>query len=104
MTEAVDIQYRDFYDIPRMFVVAHGGQHFLFDGSFSDDQDDYPEDYEVYLMPPLRDEQLAGSWTDLKRLALRSLGRLPTRSVVFDTTRRQSIDAHVLSEFSRRVA
>ena len=86
------ILYRDFYDVPRMFVVRRGGTSLLFDGSFDDTLDDYPDFYEVYELPPLAAEQLAESWRDLAGRAVRRLGRVAVADVRFDATRRKSVD------------
>lgn len=43
----IPIQYRDFYDIPRIFVMHHLGDTFVFDCPFDDDADEYPEYYVV---------------------------------------------------------
>ena len=37
------IRYRDFYDIPRIFIVTLNGKLFLFDCAFDDEIDDYSE-------------------------------------------------------------
>ena len=104
MNELVEFQYREFYDIPRLFVVKYHGRHFLFDGSFSDDLDEYPDQYEVFLMPSLRDIELAGSWEHLKDRAIQSFGCVPITAVSFDPSKRKMIDASILGDFSRQVA
>jgi hypothetical protein len=98
----VQIQYRDFYDVPRMFVVAHHGAQYLFDGSFDDEIDDYPDEYRVFILPNLTQEQLSGSWTDLTRRASRSVGKIPTRDVVFDRTKRQAIEASIFDRLGTK--
>ena len=96
LTKPTDIIYRDFYDIPWMFVTV-GGQHaYLFDGSFDESLDDYPDEYAVYQLPLLTADQLAGSWAGLAARAVASLGRVPIEAVRFDPTRREQIDGGVL--------
>ena len=99
MREPVEIRYRDFYDFPRMFVVADAANLYLFDGSFDDNLDDYPPEYNVFLMPELTEAELAGSWAHLPTRAVRHLGRVPVSAVVFDATRRQSVDRDVIRRF-----
>ena len=94
----LDIHYREFYDVPRIFVAAlPGGRTLLFDCPFDQQQDDYPADYKVYLLPALSAGQLAGSWAQLTDLALRGLGRIPVAALRFDPTRRKQIEAGILN-------
>ena len=37
-----NIQYRDFYDVPRIFVADYQGRLYLFDCPFDEALDDYP--------------------------------------------------------------
>ncbi|MGL6094295.1 MAG: hypothetical protein ACRC7O_00655 [Fimbriiglobus sp.] len=103
MTRWAAIDYRDFWDLPRIFFVSDGGQTYLFDCAFSDDLDDYPDDYEIYLMPPLSDADLTGSWAGLYQKATAELGRVPVSRVRFDPTKQQFIDAAVLDQFQPAV-
>ena len=64
------IDYRDFYDVPRMIVASNEEGVFLFYSRFDEKRDDYLEHYEVYRMPELKSEVLAGSWDGLERRAL----------------------------------
>lgn len=102
VAEPVEIQYREFYDFPRMFVAVHNGVQYLFDGSFSDELDDYPDEYQVFVLPGLTRDQLSGSWATLRDLASRRLGSIPIRHVLFDSTRRQSVDAAAFRPFATR--
>lgn len=88
----VPIQYRDFYDVPRIFLLRYEGHLLLLDSPFGDDADEYSASYDVYLMPELPQEMLEGSWAHLRELASRQLGRIPVAAVEFDTTRRKAID------------
>lgn len=97
MPERLEIQYRDFYDIPRMFIVAANGDQLLFDGSFDEELDDYPDAYRVYRLPELEPGALSGSWAALPSRATRFLGTIPTAAVRFDPTRRQFVDVGVLA-------
>jgi len=44
-------QYRDFWDIPRIFLVEYGNSLFLFDCEFDEQKEDYGNVFHVYLMP-----------------------------------------------------
>lgn len=39
------IRYREFYDLPRIFIATHNGQSYIFDCSFDDALDDYSGKY-----------------------------------------------------------
>jgi hypothetical protein len=93
------ITYREFYDIPRIFLTKTGNRVFLFDCSFNDEKDEYEETYKIYLMPQLDEKQLAGSWENLPAKATRLLGEIPTSEVEFDTTLRQQVNLGVLNRF-----
>ena len=96
MKEPVQIQYRDFYDVPRMFLAEPDGVQFLFDCPFDEALDDYPDAYEVFVLPRLTREDLHGSREGLSGRAIQHLGRVPTSWVIFDPSGRKAIDASVL--------
>jgi hypothetical protein len=96
MTRWAAIYYRDFWDVPRIFHLADGGRSYLFDCPFDDESEDYPDEYHVYLMPPLTATDLTGSWAGLFRKAVAEIGRVPISAVQFDPTRRQFVDASIL--------
>lgn len=90
------IQYRDFYDVPRIFIASYDGTGYLFDCVFDDEIDDYANRYRVYQLPPIPDEDLEGSWEDLSERAERLLGSVPVAEVHFDPTKRQRINTTVI--------
>lgn len=91
--------YRDLWDVPRIFLVDFQDRHFLFDCEFDDETEDFPDQYQVYLMPSLADADLAGSWVHLCARAIQHLGEVPLDQVVFDATRRKEIDAAILDQW-----
>jgi len=100
MNQAVPIRYRDFWDVPRIFLASFGARTFLFDCCFDEETEDYPNSYKVYLVPRFTDEELSGSWDKLHERASQFLGEVPVDCVQFDPTRRQSIDSGVLAELT----
>lgn len=96
--ERTAIQYRDFWDVPRIFLTRYAGRTFLFDCPFDEAQEDYPSTYRVYLMPALDETDVEGSWTTLSAKAVRELGEVPLDRVLFDPSRRKDIDAGILDE------
>ncbi len=92
------IHYRDFYDLPRIFITSYEGKDYLFDCPFDDELDDYPDSYRVYQLPALSEEELPGSWEGLPKLAALYLGEVPVAEVQFDPTKREKIDTVILSD------
>lgn len=92
----IPIQYRDFYDIPRIFLLRHKEHLLLLDSPFDDYIDEYSSFYDVYLMPELSQEMLEGSWARLQESASRLLGRIPVAAVKFDITSRKTVDSSSL--------
>src|SRR5262249_31485456 len=100
MGDWVPIQYRGFWDVPRIFLVWYQGQLFLFDCEFDEEVEDHRDYYKVYVLPPLQSEELPEDWTQLQLRAIRYMGDVPIRKVRFDATRRKEIDATVLDELT----
>ncbi|MBX9678872.1 MAG: hypothetical protein K2X38_08900 [Gemmataceae bacterium] len=90
------IEYRDFWDVPRMFIVRYRGLSFLFDCAFNETEEDYGDSYRVMLLPELTESALQGSWADFSKRAMRDLGTVAIRDIVFDPSRRQAIDSGFL--------
>ena len=98
MSEWLPIQYRDFYDIPRAFVVEHRGKLYFLDCPFSEDLDEYPSEYTVYRIDDtLRNELDTIPWTEIVNHSER-IGSIHILEVVFDSTKRLAIDAHVFDK------
>lgn len=92
----IPIQYRDFYDIPRIFVMHHHGDTFVFDCPFDDDADEYREHYVVRRLDGYASAAVAqASWKGLSGLGS-FVGQVATRLVRFDPTRRAAVDATIL--------
>ena len=99
MTTWAPITYRGFWDVPRIFLTRTGGRLYLFDCAFSEELDDYPDEYAVFLMPTdIHEENLPADWTALRGHATRQLGTVPVERVTFDPTKRKQIDVSVLDE------
>jgi hypothetical protein len=86
------ITYRDFYDVPRMFLVRYRNRQFLFDCIFDEREDEYGSSYRVMEMPDLNDDVLSGDWRRLPRIALKLIGEVPVAEVRFDPSLRDSVD------------
>jgi hypothetical protein len=93
MSEWSRIAYRQFWDVPRAVIAQRGGDLYFFDSRFDDDLDDYLDHYEVWRLPSLSDEQLAGSWVGLEKLALERLSDIGLRDLPFEVSSRNTHDA-----------
>ena len=92
----VPIRYRDFYDVPRVFVANHEGRTLVFDCPFDAVRDDYRDHFRVYELASGVAVPEDGSWHELAE-AGRFLGEVPITAVTFDPTRRAAVDATVLT-------
>lgn len=104
MTGWSKIKYREFWDIPRIFFVEHSSSLYLFDCPFDETLDDYPESYQVFLMPALSEADFAGSWAGLWRRAVKKVGEIPVSAVRFDPTKRAAIDADTFASIRSSAA
>lgn len=94
------ISYREFYDVPRAFVVECRGRVLFFDCPFDEATDDYPVGYEVYQLSKEGEHIAQGSTWERLALYGRRLGSVPVNKVLFDPTRRAAIDDEVLRAFT----
>ena len=79
----VAISYWDYYDIPRVFVTIWHGKLFLFDCSFDEEREDYPDHFLVYELPATHAEHLAErSWIGLAKKGTH-VGRIAVKDVQF---------------------
>ncbi len=97
--EMIPIQYRGFWDVPRIFLTRHRGRLFLFDCPFDSILEDHLDDFTIYELPFDADADLSRDWTTLADRAIRTLGKVPLGAVAFDPSLRQAIDASVLDRF-----
>lgn len=94
------ITYRDFYDIPRAFVVENGGTLYFFDCPFDDNIDDYPDRFLVYkLSERMKDKLDTTSWAGLSSSS-QLVGTIPVNQVQFDASKRGSIRAAVFDHIA----
>lgn len=92
------INYRDFYDVPRIFFWEWKNQWILFESVFLEDQDEYDPIYSIYLMKKLSKEDCDGSWKYISDKAIKKLGEIPVNQVKFDPTLRKEIEISALEE------
>src|SRR5437870_2205879 len=100
MPSSVPVRYRDFWDVPRIFIVEHEGHNYLFSCPVDEATEDFGDQYHVYLLPKLEQSPLRGSWADLPAKAIQRLADVPISRVRWDPTRRKEIDIALLDELS----
>ena len=94
--QTAKILYAGFYDAPLAFTVRYGGGLYAFVRDFDDDVDEYEDEYKIYKLPPLTDEQIQASWLKIEERATHYLSKVPVSDVVFDETKRREIGTDVL--------
>jgi cytochrome oxidase Cu insertion factor (SCO1/SenC/PrrC family) len=94
------IEYRDFWDVPRLFIVRHKDKVYLFDCRFDEEKDEYPDFYKAYLF----NEHDVGAkhWEEISTNYAPSLGEVKVLAVKFDVTRRKEIDSEIFTGFESR--
>jgi hypothetical protein len=68
MTDRIPITYGEFYDFPRQIRFQFKGEWFYLSSSFEEEKDDYPDFYDVYLLPFRSEEEIKSKpyyWTEL---------------------------------------
>ena len=93
------IKCRDFCDIPSIFLTENLDRVFRFDCPFNEEKDEYEEPFRIYLMPPIGEQELAGSWKNLPQRATRLFGEVGISEVEFDTTLRRQVNLEILGRF-----
>lgn len=89
------IQYGEFHDIPRVFLVSNNSETYLFDCSFSNAIDDYPDEFVVYKLPQNgSSDRSAVPWAELLAQGKR-VGTIRIENMVFDDSKRKSIRGDV---------
>jgi hypothetical protein len=98
MNQMVKFDYRGFHDVPRMIIFNHGGQKILLDCKFDDSLDEYPATYKVYTLPQQVNEFEERSWELMPMKAVRCVGEIAVNRIVFDRSKRKTIDPSPINE------
>ncbi|MEZ5306402.1 MAG: hypothetical protein R2684_04575 [Pyrinomonadaceae bacterium] len=96
MTKYSIVEYREFYDVPRVLLLFSEACLLLLDCQFDDEADDYPHSYEVYLMPRDFDWSGLSNWYGIEANAIRKIGTLGLDQIEFDETKRKHIKSRAL--------
>lgn len=84
--------YQDFYDFARLIYVPLGSKALLLDSAFSQEKDDYEEYYEVFEVLAVEGLEVNRPWDSLRSGSEKYLGKVAVCDVVFDPSRRKTID------------
>jgi hypothetical protein len=94
------IKYFSFWDVPRTFVFERDGRLYLLTSEFDDEIDDYPNQYEVFVLSGIEYLSAVSEWNSIEPLSKTFLGAVPVSSVLFDGSRRRHVDDSFLQEIT----
>ena len=95
------IKYFSFWDVPRTFAFERGGKVYVLTSEFDDDLDEYPDDYEVFVVSGIGNLSVVSDWKSIEPLPKTSVGRVPVASVRFDKSLRRYVDSSFLDTIRR---
>lgn len=95
------LKYREYYDLPRAFVVEYRHALYFFDSRFDAETDEYSDYFDVYRLPmELANTLDQMSWEHLDLMG-EVVGRVPTTAVHLDPSKRQFVDDGVFALLRR---
>jgi hypothetical protein len=98
----VPFKYFDFWDVPRWIMLTYMGHLFWLASYFDDDRDDYDENYSIELLPNWVEQEIESS-RSVNVLAdaegRRLLGKVPVKDIIFDSTKRKTLDPTFLDKY-----
>ena len=100
MSNRLSITYGEFYDFPRMIRFQFGPSWYFLRSFFDEEQDDYSDFYDVFLLPFSSEEEFQlnqNYWMELSKAT--HLGRISISMIGLDETRRKSIDAQAFEKW-----
>jgi hypothetical protein len=101
MDTTLPIEYSGFYDAPLAFRVWHDdGWYYFWRGYFDEEADDYPSVYEVFRVEGSRTDKPCNGWDLADYDPKQFVGRLSMKQVLFDESKRNSINARTFSLIS----
>jgi len=97
----VPFKYVDFYDVPGLILLKYRDELFLLASYFVEDRDDYEAEYRISILPSWVEQKIAdSSWKVLENeIGARPVGTLPVKDLVFDQTKRQTLDPAFLDKY-----
>ncbi len=95
------IKYFSYWDVPRTFAFERAGGVYLLTSEFDDKLDEYPCDYEVFVVSGIGNLSLVSDWKSIEPLPKISVGRIPVASVRFDESHREYVEDSFLDTIRR---
>jgi hypothetical protein len=95
------IKYFSFWDVPRTFAFERDGKVYVLTSYFDGTSDEYPDDYEVFVISGIGNLSAVNDWQSIELLPKTSLGRVPVASVLFDKSHRKYVDGSFLDTIRR---
>jgi hypothetical protein len=98
----VAFKYVDFYDVPRLILFKYRNLLFLLASYFDESKDDHEDNYSIELLPTWVEQKIAdSSWKVLEEeiSGRQLLGQIPVKDVIFDHTKRQTLDPTFLDKY-----
>jgi hypothetical protein len=95
------IKYFSFWDVPRTFAFERGGKVYVLTSEFDDDLDDYPDDYEIFVVSGIENLSVVSDWQSIEPLPKTPVGRAPVGSVRFDESLRKYVDGSFMDTIRR---
>jgi len=99
----IPIKYREFYDIPRLFIVRYCENTFLFVCEFDEYIDDYSNQYNIYKLKQIDNEIMNGDWNTLYNKHIKILGNAYVNEICFDETKRKGIEESCLINILKKI-
>lgn len=98
----IPIHYGGFWDVLDSFLTDFMGEVYLFTRySFDEKIDDYPPNYEVYIVKNISLDEAVRSnfWQPHNYEEKIFIGEIPTKDVIFDSTNKQFVNTVVFEKF-----
>ena len=74
---------------------------YLLTSGFDDALDEYPDDYEVFVVSGVGSLSMVSDWKSIEPLPKTPVGRIPVASVQFDKSHRKYVDGSFLDTIRR---
>jgi len=102
----VPFKYVDFYDVPRLLILRYRDQLFLLASYFDEAKDDHDNYYTISILPSWIEQKIAdSSWAILEQnIGAQRIGTIPVTEVIFDETKRKTLDPIFLDKYLTRAA
>lgn len=91
------IHYTDYMDVPRVFVISFEGLTWFFDAGFDKVADEYPDEFKVFVFPPMDKNQILSCWSSVVNPTTAPFTTVGVRSVSFSGCRKNwSVDEGIV--------